>query len=216
MQTEGARGKEYYDRFYRDYARQNPPNKLAFYRHLIERAAAGTPRPRVLDLGCAFGGVLSVLDPKWERYGLDINEYAVWQARLSLPGVEFAVSPAADIPFDVAFDVIAAFDLCEHVADLDALACAVRSRLAARERFVFVVPVYDGITGPVIRALDKDDTHVHKSSRWFWLGWAQAHFGVLEWWGVYRYLFRSGYYLHRPTRLLRRCTAAVAVVAGQP
>ncbi len=212
-QASGTFEKEYYDTYYRNYALQNPPKKLAFYRKVLEMASSGIARPRVLEIGCAFGKVLSALNPEWERYGLDISEYAVDQARKSLPDAKFCVSSATEIPFDETFDIIAAFDLCEHVVDLSELKNAIRSRLKPSGNLFFVVPVYDGVTGPLICRLDKDVTHVHKESRQFWLDWAGSDFRVVEWWGIYRYLFPTGYYMHMPTRMFRNHTPAIAVLA---
>ena len=205
--------QEYFARHYRDYARQNPPKKLRYYRALAERAAAGVAAPRVLDVGCAFGAFLSELDPAWQRHGMDVSRFATDLARRTVPGVTFAQAGATDIPFTGPFDVITAFDVIEHVAALDQVGAAVGARLNPGGHFIFVVPVYDGPTGPVIRLLDQDETHVHKQSRDWWLAWAAQRFDVLEWWGIYRYLLPGGFYLHAPTHLLRRCTPAIAVVA---
>ena len=35
--------RDYFERNYRNYARQNPPRKLNFYRGLVEAAVAGRP-----------------------------------------------------------------------------------------------------------------------------------------------------------------------------
>ena len=213
----GANGprfeQEYFARHYRDYARQNPAKKLRFYRELAERATAGLAAPRVLDIGCAFGAFLGALHPAWQRYGIDVSEFATELARREVPGVTFTRAGATDIPFAGPFDVVTAFDVLEHVTALDEAGAGVAAQLAPGGHFLFVVPVYDGPTGPVIRLLDKDDTHVHKQSRDWWLAWAAQRFDVLEWWGIYRYLLPGGFYLHAPTHLLRRCTPAIAVVA---
>jgi SAM-dependent methyltransferase len=82
--------REYYESHYRDYARQNPPRKLRFYRGLAERAAAGKRSPRILDVGCAFGAFLSALDPEWQRFGADVSRFATDRAALEVPGAAFA------------------------------------------------------------------------------------------------------------------------------
>jgi len=207
--------RSYFETSYADYDRQNPPHKLAFYRQLAERALVGIARPRVLDLGCAFGKFLSVLDPAWEAYGLDVSEYAVRQARAARPRAQLAVASAAAIPFDSPFDLITAFDVLDHVPALDAVRAGIRDTLGPQGRLVFVVPVYSGITGPLVRLLDRDVTHVHRRSRSFWLEWAGAAFDIVEWWGIYRYLLPGGYYWHRPTRRLRDVSPAIAVSVRQ-
>ena len=74
-----------------------------------------------------------------------------------------------------------------------------------------MVPVYDGLSGPIVRLLDRDPTHVHKQSRHDWLAWAGRHFNVLEWEGVIRYLLPGGHYLNVPSRALRAHTPAILV-----
>jgi SAM-dependent methyltransferase len=205
--------REYYEAHYRDYARQNPPRKLGFYRRLAERAAAGIAAPRILDVGCAFGAFLSALDPKWRRFGADVSRFATDRAAREVPGATFAQAGFDTIPFPGPFDIITAFDVIEHVPSLEAVAASVRSRLSPGGHLIFVVPVYDGPTGPIIRLLDKDDTHVHKSSRDFWLAWTRENFDLVDWWGVYRYLVPGLGYVHLPTQFWRRFTPAIAVIA---
>lgn len=213
MAREDLFERGYFETYYRDYARQNPPKKLRFYRELAERAASGIQRPRILDLGCAFGGFLSALNPQWQRFGADVSEFATDLARRAVPGATFGRAGIADIGFPGRFDVITAFDVIEHVRGLDEAAEAIKSRLARGGHFIFMVPVYDGPTGPVVRLLDHDRTHVHRRSRRFWLQWTEQNFVLREWWGIFRYLFPGGVYLHRPTKIWRRFTPAIAVVA---
>ena len=210
--------REYYEAHYRDYARQNPPRKLRFYRRLAERAAAGNPTPRILDVGCAFGAFLSALDPGWRRFGADVSQFATDRAALEVPGAAFARADFDSIPFPGTFDIITAFDVIEHVPSLDAVATSVRSRLSEGGHLIFVVPVYDGPTGPIVHLLDKDETHLHKNSRDFWLAWVRKNFALLDWWGIYRYLVPGLGYVHLPTRAWRRFTPAIAVLArkGSP
>jgi SAM-dependent methyltransferase len=168
---------------------------------------------RVLDIGCAFGAFLSALDPRWERYGTDVSRYAVEKAAAALPEIRFARADVDAIPFPGPFDVITSFDVIEHIGSLDQVARTVEALLAPGGHFVFVVPVYDGVTGPVIRLLDKDETHVHKRSRDFWLRWVSERFDMVAWCGIYRYLIPGWGYAHIPTRRLRRFTPAIAVTA---
>jgi SAM-dependent methyltransferase len=212
MPGDGAFEQEYYETNYRDYARQNPARKLAFYRGLAERAAAGRTNPGILDIGCAFGAFLSALDPRWRRFGADVSQFATDRAALAVPGATFARAGVETIPFPGPFDVVTAFDVIEHVPSLDRVASVVHSKLTPDGHFIFVVPVYDGPTGPLVRLLDKDATHVHKTSRDFWVAWAEEHFVPIEWWGIYRYLVPGLGYLHYPTRTLRRFTPAIAVL----
>ena len=203
----------YYDTVYPNYERQNPPRKMAFYRSLVESVAPQSSTPRILDVGCAFGRFLSFVNPSWQRYGLDVSNFAIEKARTAVSGASFRVSSGTEIPFDGPFDIITAFDVIEHIPSLDDVATMVKRKLTPGGHFVFVVPVYDGPTGPIIRLLDKDTTHVHKDSREFWLNWTKSNFYLIDWWGVYRYLLTRTYYAHIPTKSFRRFTPAIAITA---
>ncbi len=201
----------YYGKAYRDYDRQNPERKLAFYRDVVETAAAHREKPRVLDIGCAFGELLGRLPARFERVGIDVSSYALGQARTKVPGASFV---QAELPPETLghFDVITAFDVIEHVPDLAAILHRVDTMLAPGGEFVFVVPVYDGPLGWLVHLLDYDPTHVNKLGRRAWLRLAAESFDVVEWRGIYRYLFPR-YYAHVPTSALRGSAPAILVRA---
>ncbi len=202
--------RTYFERQYRDYERQNPLRKLTFYRSLVEMGVAARPRPRILDIGCAFGLFLGHLDENWERFGEDASEYAIGKAREAAPSICFGVSACGRHPFAGPFDAITAWDVLEHVVELHEMLGWIYSNLAPAGMFAFVVPVYDGATGPLIRMLDTDPTHVHRRGRRHWLDLARPHFELVDWWGIYRYLFPGGLYLHLVTRSMRQHTPAIA------
>jgi SAM-dependent methyltransferase len=206
----------YFERSYRTYAGQNPARKLRFYASLVEEAARGRTRPRILDLGCAFGYFLQVLGDGWSKFGVDASEFALEEARRRVPRATLALGRAEDIPFEGAFDVIAAFDVLEHLPGIEAVAAGVDARLAPGGAVVFVVPVYDGPAGPLVRLLDRDTSHVQRRSRRFWLEWAARCWRVESWLGLVRYYLEPFGYLHAPTRAFRRLTPAIAVVARKP
>jgi SAM-dependent methyltransferase len=202
--------RSYFQRQYQDYKRQNPAAKLSFYRRLAERAARGRSRPRVLDIGCAFGLFLQHLGRGWDRTGIDASEYAINRARTEIAGVRFAVSHTGQFPVEGPFDVITAFDVLEHLEELQPVFEWVASNLRPGGGFIFVVPVYDGPTGPFIRMLDRDTTHIHKTGRRFWIDQVSRRLRVVEWWGIYRYLVAGRFYVHVPGKLWRRISPAIA------
>lgn len=210
----GSFERAYYDTHYRNYRQQNPPRKLRHYRQAVERALGRNDRARLLDVGCAFGAFVGALDERWEAYGVDPSEYAIEAARRIVPRAQFAnTRDGRMLVFDVPFDAITAWDVIEHIPNLDTVAQDVNAHLVRNGVFAFVVPVYDGLLGPVVNLLDGDPTHVHRKSRAFWLDWAGRHFVVEEWWGIFRYLLPGGHYVHWPTHALRGVAPAIAVIA---
>lgn len=206
-------GEEYYLQNYRHYERQNPEHKLRYYRARLEAFCNPALPRRIHDLGCGPGSFLRSLDPGWTIFGSDINTFAVEQARRKMPHGTFAIGAGAVEPlFAEQMAVITAFDVLEHVPDIEAAAASINRQLLPGGLLLFVVPVYDGLSGPIVRMLDRDPTHVHKQSRAAWLAWACRHFEVLDWEGVVRYLLPAGGpYLNVASRALRSHTPAVLV-----
>lgn len=214
----GEYDRDYFERVYRDYERQNPPGKLAHYHRAILALTGGREGLRLLDVGCGPGAFLAHLrehEPTWELAGSDVSRYALDQAADRLPGVELFRAGADQTPLpEGSCDVITAWDVIEHVPDLEAVGRAVAGMLRPGGVFLFLVPVYDGVTGPLVHLLDRDPTHVHKRGRGFWLDWAAGRFEVVRWEGVVRFLLPGGIYLHRPTVRLRRLAPAILVAAS--
>ncbi len=205
-------GEEYYRQNYRSYDRQNPEAKLAYYRGQIERYRDPALPMRLHDIGCGLGNFLHSLDSSWSVFGSDINRFAVERSQQRMPRGRFVIGAGAlDAMFDQRFSVITAFDVLEHVPSLEAAGPAITAQLLPGGIFIFVVPVYDGLSGPIIRQLDRDPTHVHKQPRASWLSWAAQHFEVLSWDGILRYLLPGGHYLHVVTSKARAHTPAVLI-----
>ncbi len=203
----------HFENQYRDYHAQNPPRKLQFYIRLGVMAVQGRERPRILDLGCAFGLFLSCLPAGWDRFGVDASQYAIARANEPVPDAAFEAVSSTERAVPGHFDTITAFDVLEHVVALAQTLRRIAATLRPEGSFVFVVPVCDGPTGPLIRLLDRGPTHVHRRPRARWLERAGVHFGVLNWWGIYTYLFPGGFYMQTVTLLLRSCSPAIACLA---
>ena len=204
---------EYFARYYRDYKAQNPTRKLDFYLETIERFQRPTS---LLDVGCGLGSFLEHVASRrnFQLAGTDVSEFGLSQNQQRMPSVEFRRASAEECAFPANhFDVITAFDVIEHVPDLAKVADAVHQMLRPGGVFCVVVPVYDGLSGPIIQWLDKDPTHVHKWPRRRWLDWAsKTGFSVEHWVGMLRYLLPVGYYLHVPTMLMRWHVPAILMV----
>jgi SAM-dependent methyltransferase len=202
----------YYAAVYPDYTKQNPPNKMRFYRGLVEAAMPkGVVRPKVYDLGCAFGVFLASLPDTWEKFGSDASAFAIDRARTQHASVTFDYTPDRLAAEAGTFDVVTAFDVLEHIETLDDALGLLHRSLKPGGAVVAVVPVYDGPLGPVVWALDKDPTHVHKKSRQFWLQHLATQWDVVDWVGAVRYMVPRLGYVHVPTRLMRGIAPAIAM-----
>ena len=136
------------------------------------------------------------------------------QARQLLPpGVPLLVSGLDTLALRRRFDVVAAFDVIEHIPALPSVFDSAHRLLEPGGLFVFTVPVYDGPLGWLVKRLDKDPTHVWKRGRDFWLQQLAPRFRLLRYTGVWRYFLPGGVYLNLVSRLSRRVTTAVLVVA---
>lgn len=209
----GCFEEAYFQKNYVNYYRQNPVRKLMFYRTLVESVVQGIERPRLLDVGCALGLFLGVLNPEWELFGVDVSNFGIQKAKEAIPHARLEVWDGTQVPFKERFDVIVSFDVLEHVPDVNSLASTIYSRLAWDGHFIFVVPVYDGPAGHAVRLLDRDQTHIHKKGRNFWLEWTRGRFTLVDWCGIYRLLIGGLYYVHIPSRRLRRFAPTIAVTA---
>jgi SAM-dependent methyltransferase len=205
----------YYADNYPDYAAQNPDHKLAFYRGLLRRHVE--PGARLFELGVGLGLFLESVLSEYECSGCDINDYGVEQTRrrtglasLLVGSTETLGGTSPDTP-----DAVVAWDVLEHLPDLDEALRAIHAGLASGGHLIAVVPVYDGPLGWLVTLLDKDPTHVTKESRRFWLRkLSDAGFEVREWGGVLRRLVGSRYlHLTRPQPLLRRIGSALYFAA---
>lgn len=205
--------KSYYDAYYRNYSRQNPHGKMIFYKRLVEDALGRHEGLRVLDAGCAFGAFAAVVNNDWLFFGADVSSFALKQAHAAAPKARFFVADVSALPCKQQFDCITAFDCLEHVGNLESAVKNIKSLLRGGGWFIFVVPVYDGPTGPLIKILDRDPTHIYKKSREWWLQWVSRYFTIRTWRGIYRCLLPWGSYVHAPTTRFRKWTPAIAVVA---
>src|SRR5450756_607979 len=82
-------GRGYFEGEKKTYLRGyvSPQKERAFARYLgwIEKADPTGQGERALDLGCAYGLFLHLLDDRGlETYGIDISEHAISEARKSV------------------------------------------------------------------------------------------------------------------------------------
>jgi SAM-dependent methyltransferase len=208
--------EDYYARAYGgsrgSYHERTTPNK---WRSMCRFIREVHPEPRVaIDVGCADGAFLKQARgdfPGTEWRGCEISRYAIQRARTNLPGMDLREGSVTRLPWDDgACDLIVAFDVLEHVADLPAAAAEIARVLTPGGTLVMTVPVYDGPVGWLVRLLDKDPTHVHKVARRFWVeSPLDGRFELVRWEGLWRYYLAR--YWHLRARALRSASPAIVV-----
>ena len=98
------------------YDPESPIVRL-YRRHLQAIVAAAPPPARLLELGCARGVFLDLArQAGYRTAGVDINPYAAHYARERF-GLEAVATDLRDFAATEPFDIVAAFDVIEHVAD---------------------------------------------------------------------------------------------------
>jgi SAM-dependent methyltransferase len=163
-----------YDRFMGRYSRHLAPRFLDF--------AGVTPGQRVLDVGAGPGALTTELVGRLGAesvVAIDPSESFVDAARSRHPGVEVALGPAEDLPFeDDGFDAALAQLVVHFMADpVRGLA---EMRRVTRAGGVVAACVWDGATGPVspfwrvAKSLDPDAAEESRLA-----GARQGHLGEL-------------------------------------
>ena len=217
MSSEQPSGAAYYADNYRDYQRQNSDRKLRFYMRLLDRWL--DPGSRFFELGSGLGLFLQKAATRYDCTACELNPYGAETSRSRVPNVVVHEGSFECIPAESPPHAVVAWDVLEHIPDLDRALETICSRLQPGGFLIAAVPVYDTILGPITRLLDRDPTHVWKLSRHDWLDRLRKHrFEIVEWGGIVRKLVAGRWYLHitSPQFLLRQCCSAIYFVAQKP
>src|SRR5947209_13816842 len=214
MNLEQARGAAYYAENYRDYERQNSERKLEFYLKLLDRWIP--PGSRIFELGSGLGLFLQKAATRYDCTACELNPFGAETSRLRVPNAAVHEGSLECIPTGPTPHTVVAWDVLEHIPDLEHALHTIHSRLSAASFLIAVVPVYDTVLGPITRALDHDPTHVWKLSRRQWLDRLRNHgFEIVDYGGIIRKLVAGRWYLHLtwPQFLLGHCCSAIYFVA---
>lgn len=207
-------GQAYFDNNYPDYELQASKNKVNFYLNLLGKWVAR--KKRVFELGIGLGNFLEAASSDYDCMGCDVNEFAVERTQSRCPDADLFSGSYECIPAEPAADAVVAWDVLEHIKDVDQAISVIHSRIAENGFLIGIVPVYDGPLGWLVRCLDNDPTHLWKLSRKDWQKKLCEHnFSVVECGGVIRKLVAGKWYVHItwPQPLLRRIGSAFYFVA---
>ena len=103
---------------------------------------------RILEVGCGSGNVLRVLKAvaagRGSVEGLEVSEPAAAAAR-ARTGLPITNGHLADLHAPESYDIIAAFDVLEHIRDEHAALSEMRARLKPGGRLILTVPAHPGL-----------------------------------------------------------------------
>jgi SAM-dependent methyltransferase len=118
-------------------------------------------RPRVLEIGCGTGFVLSALHAqrRYELVGAEQHIAGLRLARQRLPDVQFVQLDARSLPYRSEFDAIGAFDVIEHIDEDEQVMASAHAALRPRGLFVVTVPQHAWLWSPT-------DDHAHHKRRY--------------------------------------------------
>lgn len=211
----GAFEKKYFtDTYNGNYCTRNPHYKQNAY---LNQILIWKKHGKLLDIGCAYGLFLNIAQKHFTCSGIDISRHAINEARKILPAtIKLKTLPIEKVNQLEKFDVITCFDVLEHVPDIDNALAELKKHLNKNAILVLSVPVYDGPLGPLVHILDKDDTHIHKQTRTFWLHLLQKQgFTIITYSGILRYGLLGKVYLHVLNTKLKSFSPAIFIIARQ-
>jgi ubiquinone/menaquinone biosynthesis C-methylase UbiE len=204
-----SEGEAYFRDNYPNYELQTSRRKLGFYMNLLRKwIPKGKP---IFELGVGMGHFLKTAVSEYECGGCDINEFGLNIARSKVPNANILPGSYECVPMEPPPFAVVAWDVLEHIPELDTALSVIYSRISKGGFLIGVVPVYDGPLGWLVQCLDRDSSHASKLSRREWLSKLKKHnFKVVESGGIIRKLIWNRYYLHitRPQCLMRRIGSA--------
>ncbi|MBD3197253.1 MAG: methyltransferase domain-containing protein [Candidatus Lokiarchaeota archaeon] len=116
----------------------------------------------LLDIGCAFGHFLQLMEKNFDICGVDISKFAVERAKEKLTCPLRVCNIQDGIPFNKKFDVITAMDIIEHLEDPKTALINIHNQLNEEGLFFCQVPTVNNKLSKIIYDLffSGDETHI--------------------------------------------------------
>ena len=161
--------------FERDYFEGETFQKWGNYENLVQRnlwklkkikaliVQYALPHHRsLLDIGCAYGHLASLLQTHFKVSGMDISGHAIRKARtrVKIPLAQGNVEEG--IPFEGQFDIITAIDILEHLNNPKKALANIYEHLKAGGLFFFEIPTTTNWMSQLLNKyiFSRDKTHV--------------------------------------------------------
>ena len=150
----------YDSKYFKDYKEQS--FKWKFWARFLEKRTTKTDN--ILEIGCTYGFLFKYLKDYENKYGIDISEHAIKQARLLSQGANYQVMNAEKLKFeDTFFQAVLAIDVLEHVKNPSKAIKEISRVLKKDGLFIMVTPNIDARSRKE-RGKDwfayKDQTHI--------------------------------------------------------
>ena len=143
-----------YGRFMKFYF-NNLFKPLKFY---IREIKAG----KVLDVGCAYGFMLEKFPDTFEKFGIDISDYAIAEAKKRLLNAILTVSNIEDVlPFtEEFFDIVICNDVLEHLENPENALNNIQRVLKRGGILYLTAPNLNWVRKKIFAYADKKEYHI--------------------------------------------------------
>ena len=117
---------------------------------------------KVLDVGCAYGFVLQRFPASFQKFGIDVSEYAINVAKKRLPSAVFMVGNVENkLPFkEDFFDIVILNDVLEHLGNPKAALENIHKVLKKDGVLYITTPNLNVVRKNIFSYADKKEHHI--------------------------------------------------------
>ena len=142
----------YDKKYFQDYKEQS--FKWEFWASYIRKKTK--TEDNILEIGCTYGFLFNYLKDYKNKYGIDISEHAIKQARILSQGAEYKVMDAEKLTLKKdLFSLVLAIDVMEHLKHPEKGIQEVHRVLKHNGMFIMVTPNLESLS------------HKEKEKAWF-------------------------------------------------